>query len=341
MVITKRTLRLGIILITLILLGYFLWRVRSGLYPFILAFLLAYLLNPAVCYLENHGLRRVWAIAVVYAVLFSIIILGGSRLVPLLIREIEAFGRDFPAIVARVEDLAQALQWQYQNSVLPYSLRQALDKTLLLLQGEVQAFVTGLVGGIITLLSHFIGLAITPILAFYMLHDWHEIKERLLFLLPPYWRHEAVMIFRDVDKVLAGVIRGQITVAIIVGLLVSLGLYLLNVRYALMIGIIAGLLDVIPYFGAFIGASPAVTLALLESPWLALKIGILFLVIHQLEGTVIGPKVLGENVGLHPLSVIFALFVGGELAGLAGMLLGVPVAALAKVFGRHLVRILG
>ncbi|SDF10624.1 sporulation integral membrane protein YtvI [Sporolituus thermophilus DSM 23256] len=332
---------MGIILIVFMLLGYFLWRVRSGLYPFILAFFLAYLLNPAVCYLENHGLKRVWAIAVVYVVLFSIVIIGGSRLIPLLIREIEAFGRDFPAIVARVEELVQVLQWQYQNSMLPYSLRQALDKTLLLMQGEVQAFVSGLVGGIITLLSHFIGLAITPILSFYILHDWHEIKERLLFLLPPHWRHEAVMILRDVDKVLAGVIRGQITVAIIVGLLVSLGLYLLNVRYALMIGIIAGILDVIPYFGAVIGASPAVTLALLESPWLALKVGVLFLVIHQLEGTVIGPKVLGENVGLHPLSVIFALFVGGELAGLAGMLLGVPVAALAKVFGRHLVRILG
>ncbi|MPM48860.1 hypothetical protein SDC9_95587 [bioreactor metagenome] len=100
------------------------------------------------------------------------------------------------------------------------------------------------------------------------------------------------------------------------------------------------MLDIIPYFGAIIGATPAVTLALLHSPILALKVAFLFLIIHQLEGTVIGPKILGESVGLHPLSVIFFVFVGGELGGLPGMLLGVPVAAIVKVVFRHLYKLL-
>jgi predicted PurR-regulated permease PerM len=99
-------------------------------------------------------------------------------------------------------------------------------------------------------------------------------------------------------------------------------------------------LDIIPYFGAFIGATPAVTLALLSSPWLALKVVLLFFAIHQLEGSIIGPQIMGDNVGLHPLSVIFFLFIGGELGGIPGMLLGVPIAAVGKVFIRHIIRML-
>lgn len=335
---SKRVVRISIIIGVLLLGLYFLWQVRSGLYPFIIAFFLAYLLNPAVCYLENKGLKRIWAIAVIYVVLFFVVIAGGSRLIPIIIRELEGLAKDLPMIIDNAEHLAKDIQSQYENSLLPYSLRVAIDKSLWQVQSEAQAFIASVVSAIISLFSHFIGLAITPILSFYLLHDWYEIKEELLAILPSSWRHEFIMLFRDVDKVLGGVIRGQVTVAVIVGVLVSTGLYFLKVPYALIIGILAGMLDVIPYFGAFIGAAPAVTFALLYSPWLAAKVVLLFFVIHQLEGTIIGPKVLGESVGLHPLSVIFYLFVGGELAGLVGMLLGVPLAALGKVFIRHLVR---
>ncbi|MCX7781489.1 MAG: AI-2E family transporter, partial [Negativicutes bacterium] len=203
-----------------------------------------------------------------------------------------------------------------------------------------QAYVASLVDSLMGMLSYMIGLVITPVLAFYLLNDWYEIKEELLLLLPVRWRHEIILIVKDIDKVLSGVIRGQVTVAIIVGILVSIGLYLLDVKYAVLIGILAGMLDLIPYFGAVIGATPAVTLALLESPYLAVKVALLFFLIHQLEGTVIGPKILGESVGLHPLSVIFFVFVGSELGGLSGMLLGVPAAAVAKVLLRHIVKAL-
>lgn len=338
MVLSKRGVRIGIITGVLLLGICFLWLVRRGLYPFIIAFFLAYLLNPAVCYFEKKGLKRIWAIAVIYVFLFFVVIAGGSRLIPIIIRELEGLAKDLPMIIDNAEHLAKDIQSQYENSLLPYSLRAAIDNSLWQVQSESQAFIASVVSAIISLLSHFIGLAITPILSFYLLHDWYEIKEELLAILPSSWRHEFILLFRDVDKVLGGVIRGQVTVAIIVGVLVSTGLYFLKVPYALIIGILAGMLDVIPYFGAFIGAAPAVTFALLYSPWLAAKVVLLFFIIHQLEGTIIGPKVLGESVGLHPLSVIFYLFVGGELAGLAGMLLGVPLAALGKVFIRHLVR---
>lgn len=340
MFITRKTLTTMLLLAAAAGAVWFLWLVRGGLYPFIIAFLLAYILNPAVSWLTGKGLTRGWAIAILYVAVFSVIILGGSFLVPLLIRELESFGRELPLMTAKGEELLYAIQWKYQNSALPPSLRTALDQGLVTLQAEAQGFVGDLVAAILGLMSRFIGLAISPVLAFYLLHDWHGISEAGLALLPARWRQETILILRDVDKVLAGVIRGQLTVAVIVGVLVSAGLHIMGVRFALIIGILAGMLDIIPYFGAFIGAAPAVTVALLDSPLLALKVAVLFLVIHQTEGTIIGPKILGENVDLHPLTVIFCLFVGGELWGLAGMLLAVPAAAIGKVLVRHLLRML-
>lgn len=340
MIIGKKHLKIFIAVIFLIIVLYFLWLVRSGLYPFFIGFFLAYLLNPSVCYCERKGTSRLWAIVIVYIVLFSIIIIGSSQLIPLLIRELENFAKEIPAITSKIQELFQNIQWQYQNSLLPLSMRLALDSILVTLENSVQEFVMSLMNGILSLLSHLIGIVISPILAFYLLHDWYKIKEELLNLLPAKYRRETIAVFKDIDKVLNGVIRGQLTVALLVGIFVSIGLYLLHVKYFLLIGILAGMLDVIPYFGAVIGATPAVTLALLESSLLAAKVAALFFVIHQLEGSIIHPHILGENVGLHPLAVIFFVFVGGELAGFTGMLLGVPFAAMGKVFIKHLFNIM-
>lgn len=340
MELTRPVVRIAIMLGAAAFIVCFLWLVRGGLYPFIIAFFLAYLLNPAVSWLERRGMGRALAILTVYLALFSVLILAGGRLLPLIIRELESFGRDLPQMTVKVEELLQAFQWQYQNSALPLSMRTAIDNSLVTLQGHAQGFVARVVAAILELLSHIIGLVISPILAFYLLHDWHEIGTELLRIVPGRWRHELGHLLRDLDKVLAGVIRGQLTIAVIVGILISGGLYILDVRYALIIGILAGMLDIIPYFGAFIGATPAVTVALLDSPLLALKVAGLFFIVHQLEGTIIGPRILGDNVGLHPLTVIFFLFIGEEMAGLLGMLLGVPLAAVAKVLLSHLVKAL-
>ena len=340
MIFTQKTFRIGLLAVIIIAILHFLWVVRSGLYPFIIASFFAYLLNPAVCNLERRGLSRPISILMIYGLVFGTIIVASARGIPIVIRELESFGRELPLMITKGEEFIQFIQSQYHNSVLPYSLRLAVDNALINAQLEIQLFITEVVNSLIGLLSHSIGILITPILAFYLLNDWNEIKEKLLQLIPAKWRQECILICRDIDKVLSGVIRGQLTVALIVGVLVTVGLELLHVPYALLIGILAGILDIIPYFGAFIGATPAVTLAILTSPWLAMKVVVLFFIIHQLEGSVIGPKILGESVGLHPLSVIFFLFIGGELGGLIGMLLGVPIAAIGKVFLRHFIRMI-
>lgn len=335
-----KSLRLAVMASGLLAILAFLWFVKSGLYPFIIAFFFAYLLNPAVSRLENRGISRRLSILVVYGVVFGTLTVVGIWGIPLLIRELEGFGQDLPLIIRQGEEWIQYIQSQYQNSSLPNSLRLEIDNALLVVQEDIQRIIATVVNSLIGLVSHAIGLMVTPILAYYLLIDWHKWEERILSLLPARWQQECILTGRDIDTVLSGIIRGQIMIALIVGLLVTIGLHLLKVPYALLIGIVAGMVDIIPYFGAIIGATPAITLALLTSPWLAAKVSILFIVIHQLEGSVIGPKILGENAGLHPLSVIFFLFAGGELAGVAGMLLSVPLAAIGKVLLRHMLRIM-
>ena len=340
MQITRPMVRLMVLIGVGAALVYLLWRVRDGLYPFGIGFLIAYLLNPAVNWLIKKGLKRGAAIAGLYVLLCGAILVLGSLLIPVMIRELESFAKELPQMTAHGEALLQTWQWHYQNATLPNSLRLSLDEGILSLQGQIQLFIASVVASVIALLSHFIGLAISPVLAFYLLYDWPEMGEKLLGLVPASWRQETTLIVKDLDKVLAGVIRGQLTVAAIVGAIVSVALYALGLRYAIIIGVFAGMLDIIPYFGAFIGALPAVTVALLYSPQLAFKVVLLFLVIHQMEGALIGPKIIGDNIGLHPLAVIFFLFIGEEVAGMAGMLLGVPIGAIGKVLLEHAVKAL-
>ena len=339
MVIGQRAVRGVSLAVATLATLWFLWWVRATLYPFVIAFLMAYLLNPAVCYLERKKMNRLWAIIVVYTCLLSMLVLGASYLVPMLLRELELFSHELPTLITRSDNFVQSAQSQYQNATMPYSLRLAFDNGLRQVELLLQSTVANIVEGILNLVSHALGLVISPILAFYFLYDWHEMKRKFYLAVPGSWRPGVRLFLKDIDKVLSGVIRGQITIAIIVGFLVSLGLTLLHVRFGLLIGILAGALDVIPYFGAVIGATPAIAIALLDSPVLVGKVALLFFLIHQMEGTIIGPRILGEQVGLHPVTVIFFLLVGGEVGGLAGLLLGVPLAAVSKVLLRHTLRL--
>lgn len=315
---------------------YFIWHVRQVLYPFVLAMLIAYILHPLIDQLEKRKIARGWAILLTYAV-----ILGGLaecllQVIGPIARQLDQFGREVPALTMQVEHFSGILQDRYEQSALPASLRVAFDSAIATTGQRVQDFVNDIVNGCLQLFSHLIGILLAPVLSFYILLDWPHMKRKIYHFVPRRGRRRLGMLINDIDRVLNGVIRGQLVVALAVGVCVTAGLFYLHVPYAILVGIVAGLLDVIPYFGAFFGALPAVALAALTSPWLAVKVGVLFFIIHQLEGTIIGPKIMGESVGLSPVTVIFSLFVGGEFWGVAGMLFAVPFAAVLKVVWYHL-----
>ncbi len=314
-----------------------LWLVRGSLYPFILAMIMAYLLHPFTRAVQAQGVNRFGAILTVYFIVTALFLMFCLKIAPLILADLRQLSQMLPTIVANGEELMNQVGQHYQSILLPVAVRQEVDEALLAAQYDVTALIADAANLAVKLVRYSLGILISPILAFYMLYDWDKIKDHFLLLVPKSGRRQVTTLIKDLDDVLAGVVRGQLFVAAIVGTCVTGGLYYLDVPFALLIGFIAGILDIIPYFGAIIGAAPAVTLSLLESPILALKVGILFLVIHQLEGMIIGPKILGDTIGLHPLIIIFCLFAGGELLGVTGMLLAVPVTAVLKVCWRHFI----
>lgn len=323
-----------------ILAVYAVWRLRNALYPFVLAFLLAYLLNPLVEFCQRKGCTRLTAIILVYLWLVIVAGLGFFLVAPRLVHDIYAFLERLPQFVHTLEDAAFTAEQHYQSIELPAAVKAAADEALLSLEAAIRGFFRSLLTNMLALVSHSLGILISPVLAFYMLCDWYAIKHSLLAKLPFYWQTTAAEALTELDQVLSGVIRGQLLTATLVGVFATSGLYLMGIPFAFLSGMFAAVTDIIPYFGSLAGAVPAFVFALAESPAAALKTGILFMVIHQLEGVIIQPYIVGDEAGLPPLAVIFAVFVGGELAGAVGMLLAVPLAAIGKVIYKYVRKIL-
>lgn len=318
-----------ILLIILFLYSVFL--VRGIIVSFLLAGVLVYLFNPVVDRLESRGTSRTWAILLVYAA--TAIILSGVALygVPRMVGQLDRLVEAVPAYTQQVQSISRDIESGYDRSGLPGEVKKIIDERISWLEARILSLANRVISGVVALFGQVFSIILAPVLAFYLLRDFNRFKEDFFSLLPHSWQNDVVILAGEINQVLDSYVRGYLLVSFIVGTLTGTAMYLLGVEFAFILGLFAGLTDLIPYFGPFIGALPAVALAMLKSKWLALKVAITFLVIQQLEGNVISPKILGERVGLHPLAVILSLIVAGELFGLPGMLLAVPSAAIIKI----------
>ncbi|NLB77703.1 MAG: AI-2E family transporter, partial [Clostridiaceae bacterium] len=161
-----------------------------------------------------------------------------------------------------------------------------------------------------------------------------------LLLLPRRWRAGTIDLGKKISRILAGFIQGQLMTALIVGVLETMGLILVGMKYPLVLGMIGGLANIIPYFGPYIGAIPALAIALTISPLKAVWVAAVYIVVQQIDNSFISPKIIEGRLGLHPVATIFAVLVGGEFFGIIGMLLAVPVMAILRVFVNKFVEII-
>ncbi|MBQ5587538.1 MAG: AI-2E family transporter, partial [Selenomonadales bacterium] len=254
------------------------------------------------------------------------------------LREIESFIESLPQISQQLESVVLSLE-RYQAEKFPPMVKHIIEQNINEAEMMIETSLGALIHRIIGLMEYTIGVAVSPIIAFYILHDWQRIRKSLFELLPIECRGTCGEIAAEVNHVLSGVIRGQVIISIFVGTAVTVGLYYFGVPYAILLGVLAGILDVIPYFGAIFGAVPAILFGLFISPLTALKVAILFFVVHQLESSIIHPNVVGDSIGMHPLAVLFFVFLGGEVGGLVGMVIGVPLAAIIKIIFHHIMRL--
>jgi predicted PurR-regulated permease PerM len=192
----------------------------------------------------------------------------------------------------------------------------------------------------LNIFSNIVSIVLIPIYTFYFLKDTQFFRRKVLKSIPKGIRDQVINISRDIDNLLSRFIRGQLIIAMIVGVLSIIALVVLKVQFAFLIGTIAGVTNIIPYFGPIIGAIPAIIVALLDEPMKAIWVIIAFFIIQQTESAILSPKIVGESVGLHPVFVILVLLIGGELFGVIGLIFAIPIAASIKIILNHLVKIL-
>lgn len=317
-------------------MAYLALLLRAVLVPFLLAIILAFVIEPAVHFFEARRIPRLGAILLVYLGASLLVAALLFWLIPGLVRQLTVLAAALPGLAAQVQALLAEMQARYTQAGLPAQIRQVLDGAIARAENDLLTFIQSILSGLFGAVSAVVTLLLAPFLAFYLLRDRESIRAWVLSVLPVSTRGETLRALAEVNQVLTGYIRGQLLVTLTVGTLVGVATYLLGLPFSAILGVIAGVTDIIPYFGPVIGAIPAVSLALLRSPLLAAETVIALFAIQQVDSIFITPRFVGGNVGLHPLVVIFSLLAGAELFGLAGILVAVPLVAIGKVLLKHL-----
>ncbi len=319
----------------LLLAAWFMSEVAGLLWPFVISFILAYLLAPLVGIME-HRISRTLAIGLI--VLFVLGILSGIGVVviPRVIDEVRelahhlpAYGNAIKGYYSRLLDWVQSYGYMIPTGEIQQWLFEQLPKLGGAFADQTTAALKGLTSGLAALLN----LLMIPFVTFYVLKDYEQIKQALQDLLPRRHVDVTVGIVKGVDIVLGQYVRGQILVCGFIAVLTSLGLGLSGIRYAVILGLMAGISNLVPYVGLAISLGVASLVAVLDAdPFLNLvKVIGVFVVVQFIEGNFLSPKVVGERVGLHPAWVIFGLVVAAHFWGFVGMLVAIPVAAVINI----------
>jgi predicted PurR-regulated permease PerM len=260
--------------------------------------------------------------------------------VPSLIAELNQVLARLPRETNKIEDLTRGAVGDLKRLPLPVNLQEAINNMIQRSEQLIQQFARQLVDFLVGIFSKLVWFSLAPVLAYYILLDWDAIGQRWLAAVPESFRPAFVLLVQEIDGVLTGFVLGRLIISLVVGALITIGLVLLDVQFAVLLGLIAGIFDLIPYLGPILGGIPAVMLAFLKSPWKALWVAFLFAAVNQLEAVILSPRILGVRVGLHPVVTIFALMAGGNLFGVGGILLAVPAAATLRVVLAFIGRVL-
>ena len=334
--VTKVLLVVVLVYFIMRLKGFWLPALRvlgTVLTPFVLGAFIAYLLHPVVEYLHAKGWPRALAILLIYTLFFGGIGYGAYKGIPIFLKQLQDMTESLPMLVDIYKGWTDKIH--DGTATWPKQLHERIETTI----GEAEALAGRWLTKAVTSVKHVLNSAIifllVPLIAFYLLKDIDHLKKVALEWTPSKWRSEGITFLQDVDKSLGSYIRGQLLVCVLVGSIASLSFWIAGMKYPLLLGMIVGATNVIPYFGPIIGAVPAALLAATVSVKMVLIVlGIIFL-LQFIEGNVLSPLIVGKSLHMHPLVIMFSLFLGGEIAGVVGMMVAVPLVAITKAAFLH------
>lgn len=313
--------------------------------PILIAGFLYYLLNPLVNLLMKMGVKRLFAILLIFVLLIGIIVLIFMSVIPNLVEQLVSLAKNIPGFISNMQDWLQ----QAADNATRFPLFKELDVDKYInnldvsagsiLQKSLAGITNGL-GSVIGKITTVVLLLITvPFILFYMLKDGDKLVPNVERLFPEKQRDNIKGLLKQLNKTLSDYISGQAIECLFVGTFTFLGYLLIGVDYAFLFGVIAGLTNLIPYLGPYLGLAPALVYTFFDSPYKALLCIVIVLIVQQVDGNVIYPNVIGKSLNIHPLTIILILLVAGNLAGILGVFLGVPVYAILRTVIVFIVKI--
>ena len=307
--------------------------IKALLLPFLSAMIVTYVLSPVVDMLVRRRVPRGISILIIYLAFVVLIAVAVLNAIPVVSRQIASLTEHLPSLINQLNTWID--QVSRQKQYLPDPMRKGLESALNQAQQNVVVYAGNILAVLTSTFSAVMAAFVVPFLVFYMLKDAKTIGNGLVRLAPRRHRNQFREILTGIDGTLGRYVRGQLLVMLAVGILTYAGLLIVRMPYALLLALFVSLTNVIPYLGPFIGSAPALLLALSMSPQMALKVLIVNVVVQQCEGNLISPQIMGKTLDLHPMSIVAALLLGGEIGGILGLIAAVPVLAVGKVVWLH------
>lgn len=321
-----------------------LYLLKAVTIPILIAVILAYILDPLIDKLETYKIGRSPAILLLTLITVFFLLIATVIILPAIEGEIKTVVKKLPAYMEVIKNEALPKIEGIISKVLPGKVinlssiiaegESALRKAPIDIWKSLLSGMTSTLKGTLSLIISIIGAMIIPLYLYYILKDFDSFKEKIMSIIPPRSRAKVLEMAGETDEVLSAFIRGQMMVCLILAILYAIGLGIIGIDLAIVIGFLSGALFIIPYLGTVIGLLFASTMAYLQFHDLnhLIYVAALYGAVQIVEGVIITPKIVGEKVGLHPLAVILSVIIAGELFGFLGILLAVPTAAVLKIF---------
>ena len=317
---------IGVLAISLYVVGI----LKAVIPPFLYAFIIVYFLRPVVDFFDRRRVPRVLSVIISYIIFLAIFALIILYFVPIVVVQVNQLIMDLPDFINVVIERYDDVQDRFYRLALP----EGTDRVLKQISENAQKYGVRLLGGAPETITGFFGglfnLIMGPVIAFYILKDMAAIRTTIYGLFPDRMRDEVMVVTNKVNNVVGGYLRGQALISLIVGTLIGIYFWIIGVKFAFLLGVIGGILNIIPYLGPIVAGLLAAIVAFFQAPILALWAILGTLVIQQVDGAFISPNIMRHAVDLHPALIIFSLIVGGILLGFLGLLLAVPTAAVVK-----------
>lgn len=307
--------------------------------PSIVALLLYYAFLPVIDFLEARGLKRVYGVTLLYLLIIGLVAIGLVSLYPLFAKQLNSFVDNLPDFIASLNE--SFASW---GENLPFSgtiegLIEQVENIAKNIPGNIEQYLSEGYTGLSKVVSGVSNVVVTivtaPIILFFLLKDDQKFFDIILAFVPPKWRDDLIAVSSEVNRQVGAYVKGQLMIASAIGILMFIGFTIIGLEYNGVLAVMAAFTSIIPYIGPIITFIPALIIAFFTSWWMVGKLLIVWMLVQFIEGNIIQPNIMGKQLDIHPLMIIIVLLVAGDLLGLVGLILGVPLYAIIRVLVRY------